>query len=44
MGWATPEFLLNTRTSHVYIDISEKLLLKVIADTVLVNLGYDTDK
>jgi hypothetical protein len=44
IGWATPEFLPNTRHKSASLDGSEKLLAQVITDTVFVNLRYDTDE
>ena len=44
MGWATPEFSLNTSDKSATIDGSEKLLRKVISDTMVADRGYHTDR
>lgn len=44
MGWATPEFSLNTPDKSATIDESEKILRKVIYDTVIAPRGYHTEQ
>ncbi len=44
MGSLVPEFSLNTPDKSATIDESEKLLRKVIADTMVADRGYHTDQ
>jgi hypothetical protein len=44
MGSTTTEFSLNTPDKSATLDGYEKLLRKVIADTVVADPGYHTDR
>jgi|JI8StandDraft_1071087.scaffolds.fasta_scaffold1093132_1 hypothetical protein len=44
MGSDTSELLLNTADKLATLDRSEKLLFKVIGDTVLAIKGYHTEQ